>query len=79
MREMNGKYNLNIRRIHTDKGKAYQAIEKRYDSITLTTTTGYNPQHNAIAERINRTIKDPARTMLLAASLPNAFSPDVVE
>lgn len=60
-------------RIHSDKGKEYEPLKQLYQTIDFTTTPGYSPQLNPISERVNRTLKDPARAMLLAADLPTNF------
>ena len=65
--------------IHADKGKEYSPLADSFDSVTLTTTTGYNPQHNGISERINRTLKYMARALLISANLPHSFWPDAIE
>ncbi|MBW0540642.1 hypothetical protein O181_080357 [Austropuccinia psidii MF-1] len=38
--------------------------------IRLTVTTLYTPQHNVIAERINRTLMEKARTLMIDSGVP---------
>ena len=69
---------MNVIRIHTEKGHEY-ALTGKLDLVELSTTSGYTPQHNPISERINRSLKDPARTMLMAADLPHSFWADAIQ
>ena len=79
LNEVHSHFNTSVLRIHTDKGKEYSTLENLFDCVNLTTTTGYNPQHNPLAERVNRSLKDPARAILIAADLPQSFWPDAIE
>ena len=78
LKELQSKFQISTIRIHADKGREYLPLNK-LDAIKLTTTEGYTPQHNPVAERMNRTIKDCARTMLIAADLPVSFWADAVQ
>lgn len=46
--------------------------------IRLLNTVAYNHPQNGRAERLNRTLEDKARTMLLEAGLPKRFWPEAV-
>ena len=46
--------------------------------ISFECTTPYSPQQNGIAERKNRTLVEAARTMLIAAQMPNKFWAEAV-
>lgn len=60
--------NAHIKRIRTDNGGEYK--NKRFaeicgnSGIIHQTTVPYNPQQNGVAERMNRTIVDKARSMM---------------
>lgn len=60
-------------RLHTDGGGEYKPLSAKYPAISFTPTAPYTPEHNPIAERINRSLKDPARALLIAANLPGNF------
>jgi transposase InsO family protein len=49
-----------IQRLHTDRGGEYEPVVVHEH----TTTTPHTPQHNPFAERANRTIFEPVRTLL---------------
>nr|AAZ28935.1 polyprotein [Phanerochaete chrysosporium RP-78] len=46
--------------------------------IVVETTAPYSPAQNGVAERLNRTLRESARAMLLAAELPRKFWPEAV-
>lgn len=66
-----------IKAVRTDNGKEvvnchfYNLFKK--EVIHHQKTVPYCPQRNAIAERINRTILDKTRTMLIASGLPSSL------
>ena len=45
----------------------------------LTPTVPHTPEHNPVEERINRMLKNPARTILIAANLPALFCSFAIE
>jgi len=61
-----------MRHFHTDGGREYNKAEKVLEMRgTKVTRTGTDtPQHNAIAERKNRTIMEMARSLVIHAQLP---------
>jgi transposase InsO family protein len=58
-----------FRIVHSDNAKEYQHIENDYANkdITKSDAAPYTPEHNSIAERVNRTIMVPAGSMLIHA------------
>lgn len=66
-----------VRRIHGDNQFDIKALHRwcNENQIALSFTVPYSPQMNGRAERVMRTIKEPARTMLIAADLPPEFWP----
>lgn len=60
-----------IVQLHTDGGGEYAPIDVK--NLLHTTTTPETPQHNAFAERLNRTILDPARTILVESGVPQRY------
>ena len=71
-----------MKHFHTDGGKEYNKVESvlTMRGIKVTRTPAYTPQHNAIAERKNRTILELARTLLQHAQLdPETYWVHAVE
>ena len=72
-----------IMRFRCDNGKAeydnaiFQKILKEED-ITYEPSAPYTQNQNGISERINRTIMEKARSMLLEAGLPESFWAEAV-
>ncbi|XP_026825693.1 uncharacterized protein LOC113562008 [Ooceraea biroi] len=66
-----------IKALRTDNGKEYVnqvfANFMKSEGIRHQTTIAYNPQQNGLAERMNRTIVEKARTMLLEARLDKKY------
>ena len=64
-----------IKAIHSDNGGEYDPVEKYASSkgIQVTRAAPYTPQSNGIAERLNRTLFEAARTMLIESNLPKTF------
>ena len=69
--------NLKIKSVRTDNGGEFinRRFEELFESegIEHQQTVPYSPQSNGIAERMNRTLLDKARTMLIDAELPIEF------
>jgi hypothetical protein len=51
----------------------------RKEGIQAEPSAPYTPQQNGISERCNRTVMDPARSMLKHAGMPNSFWADAVK
>lgn len=62
-------------RLHTDGGTEY----KSFTNIFKTSTAPYTPQHNPFAERVNRTLLEPARTVLEGVGLGRKYWSYVVK
>ena len=66
-----------VQEIHADGGKEFinQEIEAmcKKNGTLLTFTQPYTPQHNGMAERMNRTLLEMARSMCAHARLPVTF------
>ena len=69
---------VRIGRIHSDYGLEYVSLGKQYPNTIKNFSPPYTPELNGIAERINRTIVEPARSMLCQAGLPECFWPYAV-
>ena len=71
-----------VKILHTDNGGEYCSKEfieyMREKGILHQTTTPMNPEQNCVAERMNRTIVETARSMLHHAKLPTSFWAEVV-
>ena len=53
--------------IHSDGGGEHQPVNAKNNIHS--TSAPYTPEHNAFAERVNRTIWDPVRTILIESGL----------
>ena len=66
-----------IRRLRTDNGDEY--VSKEFESylksreIFHELTVPHSPEQNGVAERMNRTLEESARSMLSHAGLPKSF------
>ena len=71
-----------IKRFRTDGGGEYTSgeFDKHLKELGIAkeTTISYSPQQNGVAERLNRTILDRARTMLIASGLGKEFWAEAV-
>lgn len=69
--------NLKIKKIRTDNGKEYCNYNfNNYltlHGIVHQTSTPYTPEHNGLAERMNRTLVECARSMLFYANLEKSY------
>jgi hypothetical protein len=63
-----------IKRFHSDNGGEYKALNKAILKLGLgiefTYSATYSPQQNGVAERMNRTLMDKTRALLIQANLP---------
>ena len=64
-----------VQEFHTDGGKEYLSLKEYFKArgIVHSVTQPYTPQHNGIAERMNRSLFEMVRAMLQHARLPPAF------
>lgn len=60
-------------KFHSDGAEEYKALREDYGGNAIETSflPPYTPEHNAIAERINRSMVEAARALLIQANLPN--------
>ena len=71
-----------LKRLRSDNGgeflsgKFKEWLSER--GVVQQTTPSYSPQSNGIAERMNRTLQDKARTMLLESGLPGSLWGEVL-
>jgi hypothetical protein len=62
--------------VQTDEGGEYESFMRQLldeTGITHLTSPPYSHQSNGLAERLNRTLKDAARTMMIQSNLPDSF------
>ena len=68
--------------LRTDNGGEYTSNEfedyLKKKGIRKEMTVPYSPQQNGVAERMNRTLVESARSMIAHANLPNTFWADAV-
>ena len=71
-----------IVKLRTDNGGEYMSVEfqeyLKSKGIKHETTVAYTPQQNGIAERMNRTLMESARSMMAHGHLPNRFWAEAV-
>lgn len=76
-------FNLKISRFRCDNGREYisKEIKNFFEGlgIQFEFTIRYTPQQNGVAERMNRTILEKARCMLLNCKLGKTFWPEAVQ
>ena len=72
---------VEIRSLHSDGAKEYVRLQRIMSEGDTKTSFScpYTPEHNAIAERVNRTIVEGARTLLIQADLPSSLWPFAVK
>lgn len=72
-----------IAKLRADNGGEYISSEMKSfckeKGIQLLFTVPYNPEMNGIAERLNRTLVEKARTMLLASNLGKRFWSEAIQ
>lgn len=61
--------------MHSDGSKEYIRLQKNIseDDTCTSFSAPYTPEHNGIAERVNRSIIEAARTLLIQANLPKCL------
>ena len=73
---------LKIKRVRSDNGGEYRDNRFREfcanNGIKMEKTVPMTPQHNGVAERMNRTLNERARSMRIHAGLPKMFWAEAV-
>ena len=68
---------LRVKRLHTDNAREYKSQDfqdhHRSQGVISTYTAPYTPAQNGVGERINRTIIEKVRSMLIGAKLPKVY------
>lgn len=76
-------FNVKISRFRGDNGREYLSTEMKdyfeQRGIQYECTIRYSPQQNGVSERLNRTILDKARCILLNCNLGKIFWSDAVQ
>lgn len=69
----NFQFEKDIITIHSDGAKEYKSLSRNIGAKHLDQNFScpYTPEHNAVAERVNRTIVEAGRALLIQAELPN--------
>ena len=71
-----------LKRLRSDNGGEFLSGKFQdwlsHRGVVQQTTPSYSPQSNGIAERMNRTLQDKARTMLLESGLPGSLWGEVL-
>ena len=81
IRDAENKAGTKVKYFRTDGGGEYEKELKehlRTLGITHETTAPYSPQQNGVSERLNRTLNEMVRAMLLEANMPDCFWPDAI-
>lgn len=75
-------YSRSIQELHSDGAKEYIGLQnnggggnENFGNFDQSFSAPYTPEHNAIAERVNRTIVEAARSLLIQAELPLCLWP----
>lgn len=67
-------HNVKVHRLRCDQGGEYSSNEFKAfckdQGVSLEYTTAYTPQLNGVAERMNRTLVEKGRSLLVQANLP---------
>lgn len=75
-------FGLNLSRLRCDNGGEYTSTKLKdkckRDGVKLEFTTPYSPELNGVAERMNRTLAERAKSMLVAGELPKMFWGDAI-
>jgi hypothetical protein len=76
IREVERFHNQKVVYLHIDKGREYMGDVEAYLTplgIKLERTSGYSPQSNGKAERLNRTLSERLRANLFQANMPDSY------
>jgi hypothetical protein len=75
-------FNLNISRLRRDTGTEYTSNEFevfcKMKGILNESTIPYTPEQNGVSERMNRTLVEKARTIIIESGLANRFWGDAI-
>lgn len=81
--EMTAKFGVKISRLRTDNGGEYVGKELRSfckdKGIKMEYTVPYTPEQNGVAERMNRTLEEKARSMLFDSDVDRSFWGEAVQ
>jgi transposase InsO family protein len=73
---------MKIKALRADRGGEYMSAEfsayLKECGIRAESTAAYSPQQNGVAERLNRTLGEAARSMLIHAGLSNSYWAEAV-
>ena len=72
-----GNAGFNVGRVHSDCAKEYVSLQDAFrgEGVEKTFSPPYTPEHNGIAERVNRTVIEASRSLLIQANLPSSLWP----
>lgn len=80
---MENRFNTKIATLRSDNGTEYRnrLMEDfcKEQGIHLEHTVPHRPQQNGVSERMNRTLDDMARSLLIGAKLPKSFWPEAIQ
>lgn len=64
-----------VKRVFTDSAQEYKALKSELlrTSIRLTFSSAYTPQSNGLAERMNRTLLNKTRSLLIGAGMSAGY------
>jgi hypothetical protein len=82
LEKVKNQFNRKVKKLRTDRGTEYlcsrlQDYLRKEGIITQCTVAG-NPQQNGKSERVNRTLMEGARTLLISSGLPNKYWAEAV-
>lgn len=77
------KFEKKIATLRSDNGTEYKNLQMeqfcKENGIRTEYTVPHSPQQNGVAERMNRTLDDMARSLLIGAKLPTRFWPEAIQ
>lgn len=80
---MENKFERKIAALRSDNGTEYRNLQMvhfcKENGIRMEFTVPHSPQQNGVAERLNRTIDDMAKSLLIGARLPTRFWPEAIQ
>ena len=76
-------FQVNVKAFYSDQGSEYFNQDTldylTSEGIELHSTSGYSPASNGVAERLNLTLMNDVRAMLIGAHLPSGFWPEALQ